>query len=53
MAAAGLLLVVADAGDDVAARGPWAFSLGDRCVAGLALVIVGAAVICLHRGRTP
>ncbi|SPT59056.1 DUF2207 domain-containing protein [Actinomadura madurae] len=51
MAAAGLLLVVADAGDDIAARGPWAFSLGDRCVAGIALVIVGTAVAYRNRGR--
>ncbi|WUI00981.1 DUF2207 domain-containing protein [Spirillospora sp. NBC_00431] len=43
LAAAGLLLVVADAGDDVAAHGAWAFSLGDRCLAGLALMIVGVA----------
>ncbi|TDD89082.1 DUF2207 domain-containing protein [Actinomadura darangshiensis] len=49
LVAAGLLLVVADAGDDIAARGPWAFSLGDRCLAGLALVIVGAGIVCVHR----
>ncbi|WP_165958928.1 DUF2207 domain-containing protein [Actinomadura sp. KC345] len=52
LAAAGALLVVADAGDDVAAHGPWAFSLGDRCLAGLALMIAGAGVLCVHRLRT-
>ncbi|MES9535959.1 DUF2207 domain-containing protein [Actinomadura sp. NPDC000600] len=50
--AAGALLVVADAGDDVAALGPWAFSLGDRCLAGLALMIVGAGIVCVHDTRT-
>ncbi|MES9602742.1 DUF2207 domain-containing protein [Actinomadura sp. NPDC000929] len=49
LAAAGALLVVADAGDDVAASGPWAFSLGDRCLAGLALVIVGVGIMCVQR----
>ncbi|MFI0479355.1 DUF2207 domain-containing protein [Actinomadura sp. 9N215] len=51
LAAAGFLLVVADAGDDVAAHGPWAFSLGDRCLGGLALMIVGAGIGCVHRFR--
>jgi hypothetical protein len=41
---AGALLIVSDAADDVLDRGPWAFSLGDRCLAGLALVIAGAAM---------
>ncbi|NKZ07116.1 DUF2207 domain-containing protein [Actinomadura latina] len=49
LAAAGLLLIVADAGDEVAARGVWAFSLGDRCLAGLALLIVGAGIMCAYR----
>ncbi|NVI93127.1 DUF2207 domain-containing protein [Actinomadura sp. BRA 177] len=49
--AAGVLLIVADAGDEIAARGAWAFSLGDRCLAGLALVIVGAGIMCAHRVR--
>jgi hypothetical protein len=53
LVAAGVLLIVADAGDDVAARGPWAFSLGDRCLAGLALVIVGAGIVCAHRTGRP
>lgn len=53
LATAGALLIVADAGDDVAAYGPWAFSLGDRCLAGLALMIVGAGIMCAHRVRTP
>ena len=52
LASAGALLVVADAGDDVAAHGPWAFSLGDRCLAGLALAVAGAGVLCVHRLRT-
>ena len=43
--AAGLLRVVADAGAEIAARGPWAFSLGDRCLAGLALLIAGAGSV--------
>ncbi|WP_242884618.1 DUF2207 domain-containing protein [Actinomadura litoris] len=50
LVATGVLLVVADLGDDVAEHGPWAFSLGDRCLAGLALMIVGAAVA---RARRP
>ncbi|TDC98100.1 DUF2207 domain-containing protein [Actinomadura sp. 7K507] len=49
LVAAGALLVLADAGDDVAAHGLWAFSLGDRCLAGLALLTAGAGVMCLHR----
>ncbi|TDB96347.1 DUF2207 domain-containing protein [Actinomadura sp. 7K534] len=53
LAAAGALLVVADAGGEVAAHGFWAFSLGDRSLAGLALMIVGAGVVCVHRLRTP
>lgn len=52
LAAAGALLVVADAADDVVAHGPWAFSLGDRCLAGLALMIVGTGIVCVHRSRT-
>ncbi|MGP4022121.1 DUF2207 domain-containing protein [Actinomadura sp. 3N407] len=51
LAAAGALLVAADAGDEVAAHGLWAFSMGDRCLAGLALMIVGAGVVCVHRFR--
>ncbi|QXJ21774.1 DUF2207 domain-containing protein [Actinomadura graeca] len=49
VAAAGALLVAADVGDDVAIRGPWAFSLGDRSLAGLALMIVGMAAVRAHR----
>ncbi|MGW2311853.1 hypothetical protein, partial [Actinomadura luteofluorescens] len=49
LAAAGALHVLADAGDDVAANGPWAFSLGDRCLAGLALMIVGAGILCVRQ----
>jgi hypothetical protein len=49
LVAAGLLLVVADAGEEVAGRGFWAFSLGNGCLAGLALVIVGSGVLCAHR----
>ena len=52
LVAAGALLIVADVGDDVVARGPWAFSLGDRCLAGLALMIVGASVVRAYRLRT-
>ncbi|MFG2091641.1 DUF2207 domain-containing protein [Spirillospora sp. NPDC048824] len=51
LAAAGVLLVAADAGAEVAAHGLWAFSLGDRCLAGLALVIVGAGAMLVHRFR--
>ncbi|MEU8797483.1 DUF2207 domain-containing protein [Spirillospora sp. NPDC048819] len=51
LAAAGALLVAADAGDEVAAHGLWAFSMGDRCLAGLALMTVGAGVLCVHRFR--
>ncbi|QKW38762.1 DUF2207 domain-containing protein [Actinomadura sp. NAK00032] len=52
LVAAGLPVVAADAGEEVAARGLWAFSLGDGCLAGLALLIVGAGMLCAHR-RTP
>ncbi|WP_165495243.1 DUF2207 domain-containing protein [Actinomadura roseirufa] len=47
--ACGALLTIADAGDDVLAHGPWAFSLGDRCAAGLAMMIMGAAIACARR----
>lgn len=46
LAVVGALLVLSDAADDVLDRGPWAFSLGDRSLAGLALVIAGTAVMC-------
>ncbi|WP_084219492.1 DUF2207 domain-containing protein [Spirillospora albida] len=49
--AAGTLLVAADAADDVLTGGPWAFSLGDGCVAGLAFAIMGAGVEGAHRFR--
>ncbi|WP_067807491.1 DUF2207 domain-containing protein [Actinomadura formosensis] len=45
LVSAGLLLIVADAGGEVVASGPWAFSMGDRCLAGLALLIVGAGIM--------
>ncbi|RFS81922.1 DUF2207 domain-containing protein [Actinomadura spongiicola] len=51
LGAAGFVLVVADAVDDIAAHGPWAFSLGDRSLAGLALVIVGVGIVCGRRHR--
>ncbi|MBO2448173.1 DUF2207 domain-containing protein [Actinomadura barringtoniae] len=47
----GTALVVLDVVDDVAARGLWAFSLGDGCLAGLALVIIGAAALGTYRFR--
>ncbi|TQM71130.1 putative membrane protein DUF2207 [Actinomadura hallensis] len=53
MAAAGALLVVSDAGGEVAAHGLWAFSLGDRCLAGLALMVAGAGVVCARGLRHP
>ncbi|XRQ05108.1 DUF2207 domain-containing protein [Actinomadura welshii] len=53
LAAAGALLVVADAGGEVAAHGLWAFSLGDRSLAGLALIVVGAGVVCVRRFPSP
>ncbi|WP_165975534.1 DUF2207 domain-containing protein [Actinomadura rubrisoli] len=52
LAAIGGLLVAADVGDDVLERGPWAFSLGDRCLAGLALMIVGGAIVLAGRSPT-
>ncbi|WP_141581725.1 DUF2207 domain-containing protein [Actinomadura sp. WMMA1423] len=52
LVAAGALLVLSDAGDDVAALGPWAFSLGDRCLAGLALAVVGAGIMCVQDAHT-
>jgi hypothetical protein len=39
----GTLAVLADIADDVVARGPWAYSLGDLSLTGLALLIAGAA----------
>jgi hypothetical protein len=51
LAAAGLMLVIIDMGDDVVAHGAWALSLGNRCLAGLALMIVGAGVGCGRRYR--
>lgn len=48
---AGTALVVLDVVDDVAARGVWAFSLGDGCLAGLALMIIGAAALGTYRFR--
>lgn len=52
LVAAGALLAVADAGDEVAAHGLWAFSLGDQCLAGLALAVAGAGVVAVHRLQT-
>ncbi|MBO2456526.1 DUF2207 domain-containing protein [Actinomadura violacea] len=52
LAAAGALLIVSDVADDVLDRGPWAFSLGDRTLAGLALVIAGAAAACSRTSGT-
>ncbi|MFI0404733.1 DUF2207 domain-containing protein [Actinomadura sp. 3N508] len=51
LAAAGFLLVIVDVGDDLTAHGAWAFSLGDRSLAGLALMIFGAGVMCARRLR--
>ncbi|TMQ98492.1 DUF2207 domain-containing protein [Actinomadura soli] len=53
LAAAGFLLVIADIGDDVAAHGAWAFSLGDRSLAGLALMIVGTGARYARGLRDP
>lgn len=52
LAVVGALLVLSDAADDVLDRGPWAFSLGDRSLAGLALMIAGAAVMCSRTSGT-
>ncbi|HEY8478940.1 MAG TPA: DUF2207 domain-containing protein [Spirillospora sp.] len=52
LVAAGALLAACDAGGEVAARGLWAFSLGDMCLAGVALAVAGAAVVGLHRAGT-
>ncbi|GAA2161261.1 DUF2207 domain-containing protein [Actinomadura napierensis] len=52
LAAVGALLIVSDAADDVLDRGPWAFSLGDRTLAGLAFVIIGAAVLHGRKSET-
>ncbi|MFD0688434.1 DUF2207 domain-containing protein [Actinomadura fibrosa] len=49
LAVLGGLLVAADLGDDVLARGPWAFSLGDRCLAGLAFMIAGIGIVLAGR----
>ncbi|GAA3947803.1 hypothetical protein GCM10023085_32530 [Actinomadura viridis] len=46
---AGVLLVLADVADDVVPRGPWAFSLGDLCLAGLSLALAGAGIRYAHR----
>ncbi|WP_084550216.1 DUF2207 domain-containing protein [Actinomadura rifamycini] len=53
LAAAGALLVAADAADDVVAGGPWAFSLGDASLAGLALLTVGVGIVFAHRVGEP
>ncbi|MFI0447129.1 DUF2207 domain-containing protein [Actinomadura sp. 6N118] len=50
--AVGTVLIVADLADDIMVRGFWAFSLGDGCLAGLALVITGAAAVGTRRSRT-
>ncbi|WP_176611675.1 DUF2207 domain-containing protein [Actinomadura sp. WMMB 499] len=49
LVAAGALLILGDAADDVLAGGPWAFSLGDPCLAGLALLTAGAGIVFAHR----
>ncbi len=51
LVAAGLLAVAADAGEEVAGRGLWAFSLGNTCLGGLALMIIGTGILCAHRLR--
>ncbi|GAA2596829.1 DUF2207 domain-containing protein [Actinomadura fulvescens] len=48
--AVGTALIAADVADDVAARGFWAFSLGDGCLAGLAMVIIGVAALVSGTG---
>ncbi|KAB2345947.1 DUF2207 domain-containing protein [Actinomadura rudentiformis] len=52
LTAVGTMLIVADLADDILVRGFWAFSLGDGCLAGLALVITGAAAARTRRSRT-
>ncbi|WP_433328161.1 DUF2207 domain-containing protein [Spirillospora sp. CA-294931] len=42
--ASGATLILADALDNIVADDVWAFSLGDLCLAGLALAITGAAL---------
>ncbi|MFI0351352.1 DUF2207 domain-containing protein [Actinomadura sp. 9N407] len=51
LAAAGALIVLADVADDTVPRGPWAFSLGDLAVAGLAVMVVGAGIGYARRAR--
>ncbi|MFF5260898.1 DUF2207 domain-containing protein [Actinomadura viridis] len=46
---AGALLVLADVADDVVPHGPWSFSLGDLCLAGLSLALAGAGIRYAHR----
>ncbi|WP_344590342.1 DUF2207 domain-containing protein [Actinomadura vinacea] len=45
----GALAVLADVADDVVPGGPWAFSLGDLSVTGLALASVGTGSVLVHR----
>ncbi|MFG2002060.1 DUF2207 domain-containing protein [Spirillospora sp. NPDC048911] len=49
--ALGAVLIAGDLADDIVVRGFWAFSLGDGCLAGLALVITGAAAAWTQRFR--
>ncbi|MBE1531128.1 hypothetical protein H4W34_000961 [Actinomadura algeriensis] len=46
--AAGGALILVDVADDVLAGGPWAFSLGDASLAGLALLSAGAGILFAH-----
>ncbi|MBA8951359.1 DUF2207 domain-containing protein [Actinomadura namibiensis] len=45
----GIALVVADAGTEVVADGPWEYGVGDMSVTGIALGVLGAAVTHVHR----
>ncbi|GGU97908.1 hypothetical protein GCM10010182_12890 [Actinomadura cremea] len=53
LVAAGALLILGDAAYDVLAGGPWAFSLGDPSLAGLALLTVGAGIVSAQRVGEP
>ncbi|GLZ13177.1 hypothetical protein Acsp04_34120 [Actinomadura sp. NBRC 104425] len=49
--ALGGLLVAADVSHEVARHGVWALSVGDASMGGVALAVVGAAIVSLHRFR--
>ncbi|MEU6037040.1 DUF2207 domain-containing protein [Actinomadura sp. NPDC047616] len=49
LVALGGLLVAADVSHEVARHGVWAVSVGDASMGGVALTVVGTAIVSLHR----